>query len=228
MRDMEPQVAPDGDASPALGRPSAIKVAQRTRIAMDGPRAAASTFDDLDIGVIVRRDDHSEFLTRELQRTRARVRHIWPMPEQVSVDYDVVFCEMLADLPKRLPWLPGTPGAALVLVIPVGLPLELGTMHSCAPHAVLHMPVTPDSVLSALSLAREHFLYERRLRSRIEKLDDNLRTMRSVERAKAILIETKKLSEQDAYHFLRRTAMERRVSIGALAAMIVDSQDLLG
>ncbi len=200
----------------------------RQRGADDMPGAAPMPFADLDIGVFARRDDPGDHLIRELQRTRARVRHVWPMPEQISVDYDLIFCEFCPDLPKRLPWLPGLPSAALILVLPVGVPLDLGVLHLCAPHAVVHMPVTPDAVLSALAIARSHFLYERRLRSRIDKLDDNLRTMRSVERAKAILIETKKLSEQDAYHFLRRTAMERRVSIGALAAMIVDSQELLG
>ncbi len=52
--------------------------------------------------------------------------------------------------------------------------------------------------------------------------------MRSVERAKAILMRNRKLSEGDAYHYLRSQAMERRVTIGALANAIVDSQDLLG
>lgn len=182
----------------------------------------------LDVAAVVRRDQHGEQLLRELQRARAVVQHLWPMPEQVPVDHDVVFCEACPDLPKRLPWLPGAPGAALVLVQPAGRPLDLEVLQNCAPHAVLHLPAASDVVLSALVVARSHFLYERRLRGRIEKLDDNLRTMRCVERAKAILIETKQLSEQDAYHFMRRTAMERRISIGTLAAMIVDSHELLG
>jgi AmiR/NasT family two-component response regulator len=88
--------------------------------------------------------------------------------------------------------------------------------------------VTAQSVLASLFLGHDHFLYECRLRGRIEKLDDNLRTMRSVERAKAILMQTRSVSEEEAYHYLRRQAMERRVTIGSLANAIVDSQDLLG
>ena len=194
----------------------------------DVPRGGALSFTGLDIAVIAKRDEHGQHLIRELQRTRAVVRPSWPVPEQIPLEHDVLFCEACPDLAKRLPWLPGEPGAALVLVLPAGRPLDLEMLQSCAPHAVIHLPATADAVLSALVLARSHFLYERRLRSRIDKLDDNLRTMRCVERAKAILIETKQLSEQDAYHFMRRTAMERRVSIGALAAMIVDSHELLG
>lgn len=224
---------PNGDRGGDLSerttsQDSANRTGMRPRHGGELPRGAPVPFADLDIGVLTRRDEPGDQLIRELQRTRARVRHIWPMPEQIPVEYDLVLCELCSDLPKRLPWLPGLPSAALILVIPVDVPLDLGVLHICAPHAVVHLPATPDAVLSALALARNHFLYERRLRSRIEKLDDNLRTMRSVERAKAILIETKKLSEQDAYHFLRRTAMERRVPIGVLAAMIVDSQEMLG
>jgi hypothetical protein len=219
-----------GGASSKLtaSQDAAIRKSTHQRDAEELLGSVSAPFSELDIGVFARRDEAADHLIRELQRTRARVNHTWPMPEQIPVDYDLVFCELCPDLPKHLPWLPGLPSAALILVLPVGVPLDLGVLHICAPHAVVHLPVTSDAVLSALALARSHFLYERRLRSRIEKLDDNLRTMRSVERAKAILIETKKLTEQDAYHFLRRTAMERRVSIGALAAMIVDSQELLG
>lgn len=187
-----------------------------------------AAFGDLDIGVVVRRDDPGDLLVRELQKTRAGVRHIWPIPDQIPVDFDVVFCELCSDLPRRLPWLPGSPSTALVLVVRAGTAVDLNTLNNCAPNAVVHLPVVKDAAVTALALGRNHFLYERRLRGRIEKLDDNLRMMRSVERAKAILIETKNLSEQEAYHFLRSRAMERSLSIGAIAAMIVDSHELLG
>ena len=81
---------------------------------------------------------------------------------------------------------------------------------------------------STLALARGHFLYERRLRGRIEKLDESLRTMRSVERAKSLLMRLKNVSEEEAYNYLRRQAMERRVTIGAVASAIIDSYELLG
>ncbi|MDP0983944.1 ANTAR domain-containing response regulator, partial [Klebsiella variicola] len=77
-------------------------------------------------------------------------------------------------------------------------------LHNCAAHGVLHYPVTSRSVQSTLALARGHFLYERRLRGRIEKLDESLRTMRSVERAKSLLMRLKNVSEEEAYNYLRR------------------------
>lgn len=185
-------------------------------------------FRDLDIAVFTARDEAGEQLLRELQRTRARVQHIWPIPELIPASYDVIYCDLLNDLPQRLPWLPGKPEAALVVITAAMQSIDLTLLHNCAPHAVVHQPVTAQAVLASLLVGRAHFLYERRLRGRVDKLDDNLRTMRSVERAKAILMQSRSISEEEAYQYLRRHAMDRRVTIGALANVIVDSQELLG
>ncbi|MDQ6437526.1 ANTAR domain-containing protein [Mesorhizobium sp. LHD-90] len=180
------------------------------------------------VAVIVERDDDGERLIRELQRMRCGVHHEWPMPQQVPAQFDAIFCALTDDLPQRLPWLPGEPAAALIVVDHGKGALDLTLLHNCAPHAVLTYPSTGRAAQASLAVARSHFLYERRLRSRIDKLDDSLRTTRSVERAKSLLIRVKKVSEEEAYNYLRRQAMERRVTIGAVANAIIDSYDLLG
>jgi AmiR/NasT family two-component response regulator len=81
--------------------------------------------------------------------------------------------------------------------------------------------------MTALVLARTRFSYEQRLRGRIDKLDETLRAIRSVERAKAILMSQQRIDEEAAYHFMRRQAMARRVSITAVAAAIVDAHEIL-
>ncbi len=182
---------------------------------------------ELNVAVIVERDDHGEFLIRELQRQRVGVRHIWPLPAQIPLQYDVLFCALSDDLPQRIPWVPGEPSAALILVDDGKAPLNLKLIHNCAAHGLLHYPATSRMIQAVLMLAREHFQYERRLRGRIEKLDENLRTMRLVERAKTLLIRMKNLNEEEAYNFLRKQAMEKRVTIGAVAAAVIDSHELL-
>lgn len=183
---------------------------------------------DIDIVVVTGRDAGGETLIRALQRTRNRVRQIWPCPDLLPADTDVIFCDLLQDLPTRLPWLPGEPKAALVVLLPAGdAVLDLDLLRKSSPEAVLHRPFTDAAALASLLLARSRFAYERRLRGRLEKLDATLRSMRSVERAKTILINARKLSEEDAYLFLRRQAMERRVSVGAIAAAIVDAGELI-
>lgn len=202
-----------------------------TASAEPAPRSAhgrqRSPFSEISVGVIAERDDDGERLTRELQRLRCIVRHIWPMPPQVPVQFDIVFCVLTEDLPQRIPWIPGEPEAALVVIDRGEGELDLQLIHNCAVHGVLHYPATPRAVQTSLALARGHFLYEKRLRGRIEKLDENLRTMRSVERAKSLLIRMKHVTEEEAYNYLRRQAMERRVTIGAVANAIIDSHELL-
>jgi len=198
------------------------------RNAAAGDAVALRALAGLDISVITRPGEAGERLIRELQRLRCRVTHVWPAPEQISIDADVVFCDLMEDLPRRLPWLPGEPGAALVVLIRDDTAVDFRILHNCAPHAVLHQPASGKAIQCNLMIAREHFLYERRLRGRIGKLDDNLRTMRSVERAKTILMHKQSLSEEEAYHHLRRLAMEKRKTIGAVATAVVDSQELLG
>jgi AmiR/NasT family two-component response regulator len=181
---------------------------------------------ELNIAVLVERDDNGESLIRELQRQRATVRHIWPLPAQLPLQYDAVFCVLSNDLPQRIPWVPGEPSSALILVDDGKDPLNLDLINNCASHGMLHYPATSRMIQSVLMLARESFQYERRLRGRIEKLDESLRTMRLVERAKA-LVKLKNISEEEAYSFLRKQSMEKRVTIGTVAATVIDSYELL-
>lgn len=173
-------------------------------------------------------DDQTTLLLRELQRYRMRVQQVWPMPTTVPGDADVVFCEYCPDLARRLPWIPGDARSALVAILPATESIQAEALCHATPNAVLPRPFTPNGVLSSLVLARSQFAYERRLRSKIEKLDENLRSMRTVERAKAILMATRQMPETEAYGFIRRQAMDRRVSASAVAAAIVDSFELLG
>lgn len=195
---------------------------------LGGRKTMVQELADLSAVVVAPVDDQVGMLLRELQRFRMRVRQVWPMPESVPADADVVYCEYSPDLARRLPWIPGDARSALVVILPATEPVHADALCHATPNAILSRPFTPNAVLSSLVLARSQFGYERRLRSKIEKLDDNLRSMRTVERAKAILMATRQMPETEAYGFIRRQAMDRRVSASAVAAAIVDSFELLG
>jgi AmiR/NasT family two-component response regulator len=195
---------------------------------MAGRKTMVQELADLSAVVVAPVDDQVGMLLRELQRFRMRVRQVWPMPESVPADADVVYCEYAPDLARRLPWIPGDARSALVVILPATETIHADALCNATPNAILPRPFTPNAVLSSLVLARSQFGYERRLRSKIEKLDDNLRSMRTVERAKAILMATRQMPETEAYGFIRRQAMDRRVSASAVAAAIVDSFELLG
>lgn len=193
-----------------------------------GRKTMVQELADLSAIIVAPVDDQTSMLMRELQRFRMRVRQVWPMPESVPGDADVVYCEYCPDLARRLPWIPGDARSALVVIVPATESIQPEALSHATPNAVLSRPFTTNAVLSSLVLARSQFGYERRLRSKIEKLDENLRSMRTVERAKAILMATRQMPETEAYGFIRRQAMDRRVSASAVAAAIVDSFELLG
>jgi hypothetical protein len=171
------------------------------------PAGAAAEISSLEILVAVPRDEEGDMLARELLRTRSGVRRLWPLPPRLPDGVDVMFCELTPELPQCLPWVPGQPLAALVVVTPAVHMPPLKLLRNCAPHAVLHRPFTTGTVLTSLAVARAQFLYER---------------------AKNILMEKRNLDEEAAYHFMRRQAMSQRVSVGAVAAAIIDSRDILG
>ncbi len=187
---------------------------------------ASSDFTGLDIIVASGRDGNGEVLFRELQRTRARVRHAWPLPARLPEDTDVIFCDAIPDVLGLIPWVPGEPKAALVAIVDDATGLDV--IRTSTPDAVLHRPFTRQAVLISLLQDRTHFSYTEWLRQRIQKLDETSRMIRSVKRAKTMLMTTRKMREEEAYRFIRNQAMARRISIGALATAIVDSEDVLG
>ena len=201
----------------------------------NGSAAGASSRDNgagdisaLDIIVAVPPDQHGDMLARELSRTRGSVRRIWPLPDRLPASAGVMFCELAPELPQCMPWVPGKPLAALVVVVnAIGAP-QLKLLRDCAPLSASRRTVSGATVLTSLAVGRAQFLYEQRLRARIDKLDETLRSFRSVERAKGILMDKRRLDEEQAYHFIRRQAMSQRVSVAAVAAAIIDSNDILG
>lgn len=162
-------------------------------------------------------------LVRTLQRTRAQVVRVWPLPRVLTFDTDVLFCDYAPDLPSRLPWLAGEARAALIVLLPQTDAYDLGVLTACAPHAVLYQPYQPHAILASLVLGRHQFLYEGRLRARIARLDENLRAARDIERAKRIIMQQQHVDEEAAYRALRQRAMNNRSTIADVASRIVDS-----
>jgi len=185
-------------------------------------------FQDLKISVTCQPNSEGELLTRELQRTRAQVTVSWPQPERLPEGYDVIYCEYFPGLVHTLPWAPGEATSALVVVLFPDVPYDLKAVCNCSPDAVLHSPFAPREVTTSLVIARDRFQYIKRLQKRIDRLDETLRSTRQIERAKQILMSSRDMNEQEAYDYLRRNAMKRRVSIAVLATAVVDSDMLLG
>jgi AmiR/NasT family two-component response regulator len=185
-------------------------------------------FKDVEATVVTERDEQGNFLIRELQRLCAGVRHVWPMPPALPADTGILYCDYSTNLARLLPWVPGDAKSPLVVILPQLKPVEPDALVNATPDAILARPFTANSVLASLAVAHSQFRYGQRLRSKLERLDDNLRSVRTVERAKSILMSTRQIDGDQAYSFIRNQAMDRRVPVSSIAAAIVASHELLG
>lgn len=167
-----------------------------------------------------------ESLFRHLQRTRATVRHVWPPPERIGEDADLVLCEYDPGLANRLSWMPGEPRAALIVLLPQVGRVDLRGLRVVCPDAVLQRPWLPQAIDVALVLALDHFSYGERLRQRIQRMDENIHAMRTIELAKHQIMEKNGVGDAEAFRILRTMAMQRRATVAAIAARLVDSIDI--
>jgi response regulator NasT len=76
-------------------------------------------------------------------------------------------------------------------------------------------------VMSAIALFRRY----RRVEDELEVTKALLEERRLVERAKSILMRNRKMTEPEAYNWLRRKAMNENKKIGAIAAALVGKEE---
>ena len=71
------------------------------------PSTGAFVLAELEILVGVSAEAGGEQILRQLQRDRAKVRSLWPLPDKVPGDVDALVLEQGDGLIDRLPWMPG-------------------------------------------------------------------------------------------------------------------------
>ncbi len=84
-----------------------------------------------------------------------------------------------------------------------------------------------ERVKPVLEVALARFDIEQGLRAELAQTRDQLSQRKLVDRAKGVLIDRMKLSEDDAYRKLRRLAMDHKESLGAAAQRVIDAASLL-
>ncbi len=164
-------------------------------------------------------------LLRHLQRTRATVRHVWPAPETIGENADVMIAQYMRGIGQRLSWVPGEAKAAFIILLPQNGQYDLSEVRAALPDSVIYRPFLPHAIDVALMLALDHFSYGKRQRLRISRLDENMRALRDIEKAKHVIMSSKDIGESDAYRVLRDMAMEKRVTIAEVAGRMVDSAE---
>ncbi|MEC9342560.1 MAG: ANTAR domain-containing response regulator [Pseudomonadota bacterium] len=85
-----------------------------------------------------------------------------------------------------------------------------------------------ERIKPILDMAISRFNAYSRLERELEDARDALRSRRTVEQAKSIIMRSRGMDEDEAYQLLRRTAMNQNRKIGDVAQSVIISADLLG
>jgi len=85
-----------------------------------------------------------------------------------------------------------------------------------------------ERVKPVLDLAIRRFNAFAKMQSELQEARTALAERKTIDRAKAILMNTRKLSEADAYALLRSTAMSQNRRIVEVAEALITASDLLG
>jgi response regulator NasT len=93
---------------------------------------------------------------------------------------------------------------------------EVGAM------AFLVKPFSPDELLPAIEIALSRHQQLVQLEAEVADLSERLETRKLVERAKGILSEKMALNEPEAFRWIQKASMDRRLSMAEVARTVIE------
>jgi response regulator NasT len=93
--------------------------------------------------------------------------------------------------------------------------------------AYLVKPFTKADLVPTIEIAVSRFTERQALEREVSDLTERLETRKLVERAKSILQQKLGLSEPDAFRWIQKTAMDKRVPMRRVAQLVIDESDSL-
>ena len=85
----------------------------------------------------------------------------------------------------------------------------------------------PDRLSSLLEVARARFDEQQRLKKELLQTRNALQDRKRIEKAKGIIMNSRSLSEDQAYQALRKLAMNRNKRMGEIAEQIISASEVL-
>ena len=87
--------------------------------------------------------------------------------------------------------------------------------------AYIVKPFTPKDGIPAIDIARSRWAEIAALEAEVADMGERLETRKAVDRAKGILMTKLKISEADAFRWIQKTAMDRRMGMREVADAVV-------
>ena len=90
--------------------------------------------------------------------------------------------------------------------------------------AYLIKPFQRSELIPAIEVALGRFREMKSLESEVKGLEEQLETRKVVDRAKGMLMDQHGMSENDAFSYIQKTAMQQRVKTKVIAQQLIDGE----
>jgi AmiR/NasT family two-component response regulator len=173
-------------------------------------------------------DQDGEELLAQLRRIGCRVCRYWPAPATLPAETDIVFMAVRPEaLAGRLTWLESPDKPPVIPVVSYENPIFIDVVRKLNAYCTVPSPVRSFGVLTAIAVSLHQHKSRQALERYAQRVAEKFADQRQIQRAKSILMSSRKLTEPDAYELLRSRAMEQRQSLEATAEIIIKAHESL-
>lgn len=174
-------------------------------------------------------DQDGQELLGQLQRIGCQVKAFWPPQEKLSEEIDLVIFAMRPEvLSMDLPWLRREGSPPVIPVVNYENPVIIEAVLQLNAYGVIASPVKSFGLLTSIVVAVNQAEKARTQGKYIARLEQRLAALRTLNKAKAILMNTRGLSEDEAYKVIRDQAMSKRVTAEEIADAVIKANEILG
>lgn len=174
-------------------------------------------------------DQDGQELLGQLQRIGCQVKAFWPPQEKLSEEIDLVIFAMRPEvLSMDLPWLRREGSPPVIPVVNYENPVIVEAVLQLNAYGVIASPVKSFGLLTSIVVAVNQAEKARTQGKYIARLEQRLAALRTLNKAKAILMNTRGLSEDEAYKVIRDQAMSKRVTAEEIADAVIKANEILG
>ena len=173
-------------------------------------------------------DADGQELIAQLRRIGCHVQAFWPPRERLTGEPDLVFLAVRPEVAAFDPaWAKREDAPPLIVVVNYENPTMVESVLRMNALGVVASPVKSFGLLTAIVVARSQVERDRERSRYVAKLEQRLASQRKLAKAKTILMQTRAISEDDAYRLIRDQAMTKRVTTEEIADAIIKANEIL-
>lgn len=174
-------------------------------------------------------DQDGQELIGQLGRIGCQVKAFWPPLDKLPEEADLIFFAMRPEiLSMDLPWLRKEGLPPMIPVVNYENPVIVEAVLQLNAYGVIASPVKASGLLTAIAVAVNQAEKARTREKYVCRLEQRLTAQRKIAKAKAILMLTRNMSEEEAYNLIRNRAMTKRMTTEEIADAVIKANEILG